>query len=484
MEDGIVYDPSPTAIRFHNDDNFVRGIRGPVGSGKSSMCVAEFLSRAMQQRPNRRNRRKVRGLIVRNTFGELKSTTIKTCEQWWGHLGRFIYDSPIRFECERTLPDGTILEFEVYFLPLDRPDQVKKLKSLEVTFAWINEASEVPFAALELIRGRVGRYPAAVDGGPTWAGIIMDTNPPPVRSWWHDLFEVKKSPGHRQFTQPGGLIKVQHEDGTVEYLPNPLAENIAYLPGGYQYYFNQIAGAEDHYINTMVLGNYGANFDGKPVYPQFRDAEHCAPEPIQIPPAGQFVVGMDFGLNPAAIFTTMSPTGMVGVVDELCSKDITFDEFLDDMFMPRIATAYRHAAILVVGDPSGANRNALSTMTVFDKLRERGISCTPAITNDFMMRRDAVAHYLVRRGMFLLSPSCTMLHEGFLGGYRYAPLKGSAGAFKATPEKDAFSHPHDGLQYAALHYYRGLIRPRRPHTVVQTINHLAPPAPRRRPAFA
>jgi hypothetical protein len=48
------------------------------------------------------------------------------------------------------LGDGTGLELEVLFLALDRPDDVKKLKSLELTGAWLNEASELEQAVLDM----------------------------------------------------------------------------------------------------------------------------------------------------------------------------------------------------------------------------------------------------------------------------------------------------------------------------------------------
>ena len=71
--------------------------------------------------------------------------------------------------------------FEVLFRALDRPADVKKLLSLELTGAWVNEAREVPKAIIDGLQGRVGRYPSMREGGCTWSGLMMDTNPPPDR---------------------------------------------------------------------------------------------------------------------------------------------------------------------------------------------------------------------------------------------------------------------------------------------------------------
>lgn len=486
----LVYNPSPTGIRFHNDDSRVRAVMGPVGSGKSSMCITELLRRAMLQAPDEQNRRRSKALVVRNTFGELKSTTIKSCEVWWAGLGKFIYDSPIRFICERSLPDGTVLDFEAIFLPLDRPDQVGKLRSLEVTFAWINEAVLVPASALQVINGRIGRYPkverdpvtGAKTYGPTWRGIILDTNPCSEKHWFHDLFVKRKGVdeyekiaekyakeidedvqpvGFAFYEQPGGLRKVEDYEGNVSYEPDPDAENIENLDGGFGYYLNQLAGAEEDYISTMLCGQFGTTFSGKPVYPSFKAAEHVVDERL-VPVRGlPIVVGMDFGLNPAAVFTQMDHLGSLLVFDELCAFDILVDEFLDDMLLPRIAARYAGFQLRVVGDPSGRNRSSLSMKTVYDKLSDKGLASSPAVTNDFLMRRDAVATYLNRRGGMRIAKSCEYIVDGFKGGYHYAAYKGSATSFKKEPEKNDYSHVHDGLQYAGLYYQRGLTQPGR-----------------------
>jgi hypothetical protein len=41
------------------------------------------------------------------------------------------------------LPDGTQVESEWIFIPLDTPDDVRKALSLETTFLWGNESREL-----------------------------------------------------------------------------------------------------------------------------------------------------------------------------------------------------------------------------------------------------------------------------------------------------------------------------------------------------
>ena len=156
----IVYKPSGDVSRkFMKSEAFVRGIRGPVGSGKSAACCVELFRRASQQAVNPiTQKRQTRWAIIRNTFPELRTTTVKTWLDWFPEnvFGKFNWQPPythmIRF---------ADMEMEVLFLALDRPDDVKKLLSLELTGAFINEARECNKSIIDAVTMRVGRYPAS-----------------------------------------------------------------------------------------------------------------------------------------------------------------------------------------------------------------------------------------------------------------------------------------------------------------------------------
>ena len=84
------FSTSPTIAKFFKSKGFVRGIMGPVGSGKSYACCAEIWRRAIQQKPSPRDGIKyTRFAIVRNTNPMLRTTTLKTWlelmpEHVWG----------------------------------------------------------------------------------------------------------------------------------------------------------------------------------------------------------------------------------------------------------------------------------------------------------------------------------------------------------------------------------------------------------------
>ena len=62
------YSPAgPVIARFHQSRAYVRGIRGPVGSGKTTACCIELLRRAQEQEPGPDGIRRTRWAIIRNT---------------------------------------------------------------------------------------------------------------------------------------------------------------------------------------------------------------------------------------------------------------------------------------------------------------------------------------------------------------------------------------------------------------------------------
>jgi hypothetical protein len=167
--------PGPVARAFMLSDAFVRGLRGPVGSAKSSTCVMEAQRRMLGQRPNDRGWRMTRGAIIRNTNPMLATTTIKTYEDWlkpefYGDIK--MAPPPYEHEIDLELPDRTRMVAEVFFLSLDRPEDMRKLLSLELTWAWINEARELPKTIVDGVTQRLRRYPAVKDGGASWSGLF------------------------------------------------------------------------------------------------------------------------------------------------------------------------------------------------------------------------------------------------------------------------------------------------------------------------
>lgn len=449
----IDYIAAPTASAFHRSTAFVRGLRGPIGTGKSVSCCMEIVRRAAEQEPFD-GVRKSRWAAIRNSYPELKSTTIKTWEDWVPDAW-IRWDAPITSQISTLLPDGTRVECEIMFISLDRPADVKKLKSLDLTGVWINECSELPKAILDMATGRVGRYPSKAQGGATWSGIIMDTNSPDDDHWYYKLAEVSRPEGYEFFSQPGALLK--HGD---DYVPNPEAENVNNHILGYEYWLRQIPGKDAQWIKVFVLGEYGSVHDGKPVYGEYNDTLHV--RSINPIPYTQLRIGMDFGLTPAAVITQTDARGRLLVLDELCGEDMGIDVFLTDILIPQLMSVYpefwkrKDDLIICIGDPAGQQGSQHSKeKTCFAEVRAAGLKIKAAKSNAWLPRRGAVAWFLNKlsggQPMFVLDPCCAVLRKGFNGGYKYRRIQVvGEERFTEEPMKNSYSHPHDALQYVAM----------------------------------
>lgn len=427
--------PGPQSRAFMRSDAFVRGIRGPFGSGKSTACCFEIMRRARVQPQGNDGVRRSRWAIIRNTYPELRTTTIKTWHQWFPPtLGNWKAEGPPTHHIVARLEDNTEMDLEVLFLALDRPDDIAKLLSMELTGAWLNEAREFPKAVVDGVTGRVGRYPSAMMGGRGWSGILMDTNPPDSDHWWYKLAETARPDGWEFFAQGDGL--------------GPDAENRENLPDGY--YERMQAGKDEDWVNVYIRGNYGFVREGKPVWPDYRDGIHC--KEFDLVPGLPIFVGIDFGLTPAAAFLQRTVNGQIRVFDELVATDLGITAFAP-LLKQKLDGPWRNFPIgAIKGDPAGDNRSQTDESTCFQVLNAAGIMASPASTNDVAIRLDSVSQSLRRlidgEPGFLLHPRCTTLRKALGGAYCYRRLSVSGEErFKDVPDKNSYSHVSDGLQY-------------------------------------
>lgn len=448
----VTYRASPTGARFHACDDFVRGVMGPVGSGKSVMGVMEMLSRAARMPRQSDGIRRARFGAIRNTYPELKSTTIKTFQDWFPpQVCTIKWDVPITAHVR--IND---IEFEVIFLALDRPDDVKKLKSFEFTGLWLNEASELPKAVLDMATGRVGRYPSPkdVDYQPYWSGVWMDTNPPDTDHWYYKLAEEDRPQGWSFFRQPSALIK----RGAGIYIPNPAAENVEHHTEGFNYWLRMIGGKTAEWVQVFVMGHYGTVMDGKPVWPEYRDDRHCPEQEMVVQRGLPLFIGFDWGRTPACIIGQFTPRGQLRILEEIVidarTEDCGLRRFFREKVKPHLALNYAGMSIVSTGDPAGVSKDA-NDQDSFVIAGEEGIPTEPAVTNDLTPRIDAVAKFMLAdidgQPGFLINRKCTILRKGLLGGYRYKRVQVTGESrYIDTPDKNAFSHPADALQYLAL----------------------------------
>lgn len=451
----ITYKVSPTFAKVHRDSSEWLFVMGPVGSGKSTGCIWQLFFNAMKQRPDADGVRHSRYCVVRATYPQLRSSTIKSFISWFKDKINIVYTTPITGTIRLPLDDGTKLDMEILFIAIEDEAACEKLRSFEFTGAWINEAHEVPKYLLTMLAERTKRYPAIKDGGPVQPQVLLDYNAVSTEHWLYQLAEVDKPLGWAFYKQPPAMKKLPGGGGSggSGYALNPEAENLENLPAGY--YENIVNTATPEEINTDVLNNYGERKAGKRVYKDYDDDEHLSPEPLKPLQGLPVIIGIDQGLTPAAAFTQMCPDGTVLCFDEITTEDCSLREFAEERLWPLIHSKYAWIKdnFQCVIDPAAAQRSMNDAKAGLEILREAGLPIRLAKSNAATERREAVIHFLRLKNRFKLSPACHVLRKGFLSDYKYEERRSVDGrAFKETPAKNKYSHVQDALQYAMMEY--------------------------------
>jgi len=305
------YTPGPTGQKFLDSRAFLKGIMGPVGGGKSTVCLMDLVQRSVQQEPFD-NVRRTKHVILRNTIAQLKATVKPMMDTWLvtmtkGTMGSWRLSDNV-FEAKFRLPDYTIVHAEFVLMAADTPDDVRRLLSLECSSAWVEEAREVDPEVFAGLQGRVNRFPARIAGGVTYPGVIFSTNPPPKGGFWHNLIS-KPDKGIEIFLQPAALL----DDGSL----NPDAENLNNLAP--DYYENLIAGKTEDWINVYLKNEFGAGDMGRALYKgTFKKSFHVATKPLQavMQSINPLVIGMDNGLTAAAAIGQQDARGRVNILGE------------------------------------------------------------------------------------------------------------------------------------------------------------------------
>lgn len=451
----INYTPVPSVTPYLLSDKFQSFIIGPVGSTKTTASLMKIPLEAKKMAPCTDGIRRSRCAVVRNTRQMLLDSTIKDFLNLFpeGQAGDYL-----RTELKFVLRFDDV-ECEVLFRGLDDANDVRRLLSLQLSFAMVDEVREINPDVYDALTGRVGRYPNGmmVPHRPEWGlddkgnpvqGCVDDvgnsmkrvwgaTNPPDLDSHWEQYFSSADPQSIHVTIQPSGRSA---EADWVQHLPS-------------HYYEDLLVGKSDDWIGVYIDGHWGKSLSGTPVYQRtFVEGFHVAKEslkPIQNPNY-PIIIGLDFGRTPAAVFKQRDPRGRVLTLSEVYATNMGIETFIQTELNPHIANRFQgQFSFIVAPDPAGFAKTQLNEMSLVDALKDAGFKCVRPPTNDPERRIQAVERLLNQqiegKAMYLIDPSCTKLIHGFRSGYRYKVKKN--GDVEDTPDKNDHSHLHDANQY-------------------------------------
>jgi hypothetical protein len=198
---------------------------------------------------------------------------------------------------------------------------------------------------------------------------------------------------------------------------------------------------------------------GLPVYADlFQRSWHVANEQLRASRDLPLIRGWDIGpthVFPACVIAQLDPLNRLDVLYEIVTWDgrgdpqsCPVDVFADDVILV-CNRDYPDAEWIDYADPAGWTPSMTDNKSAVMILQAKGIHPRRGPVT-FSIRKMAVNDRLSKashgRASMLISPNCRMLIEGFDGAYKYEEI-GQTGRFKASVEKNAWSHPIDALQY-------------------------------------
>jgi hypothetical protein len=418
---------------------------GPVGTGKTSAAAFKLIMlNSKWIKPDKNGKRRSRFAVIRNTYGMLKDSTIRTYLRDWFPPGEFggsyhQTDKNVNYR----IADR---EIEICFRALDDENDYKNLLSTEYSGGHIDEAKEIPQLIMSGLMSRF-RYPAKKDydgEDPFTASkqVLLTTNYPNRDHWIHRDFVAAPKVGYRIFEQTQ-------------------AENIKNLPDNY--YENQMIDFADRpdMLRTMVLGQWGMTYKGKLVYPEWNNwPTKTFVSAVSLPRdmSKIFHRGWDnTGLHPACVISQLNANLQWCILQEFWHEDIGITEFTEWVHL-WCKDNLPGATFRDIVDPASKNRgndptkgSAMDWMIKFFNSVGEPFNWELGIQTQ-TTRREAVASRIGMgkngKPLMLIDPACTMLIDGFDGGYHRKEI-GNSGIYQATPFKDKYADLHDGAAYVA-----------------------------------
>lgn len=472
----IEYNAPPTCASFMQSNSFGRLIAGPVGSGKTTSCLFEIFRRSAEQAPGEDGYRYTRWAILRQTLKQLKDTVLKDITSWLSGIAHYkVSDNTIYIEV------GDIRS-EWLLIPLDDPEDQRRLLSMQLTGAWLSEAIEMDVDLVSAVAGRCGRYPSGKLGVPSWFGIIADTNMPSEGSDWHAMMTAPHA-DWQIFIQPGGLApdaeNLEWLTQTPETMKLPVNDSRRRAQG--RLYYERLSRNNNvDWVIRYVNAKYGEDPSGTAVFREsFKQNFHLTTG--LVPVIGHpLIIGQDFGRDPWSIISQLDHKGRLLVLKEVEAEDISLELHVQRNLRPALIKDYLSWTNAVVGDPAGVAKDSLYEETSFDLLKRMGFMAFPAPTNDLDPRLRAIDAFLLSQrdggaAILIDKEKCPTVAAALGGKYRYGKTR--LGQRKPTPEKNRWSHPMDALQYAALAAHGGMVTSMIARRVrINTAKHTPPPS--------
>ena len=417
---------------------------GAFGSGKTLIGCLKCVEKSLLY-PG------TRGLIMRETYDQIKSTTLETLWVIFRHLG---------------WRDGKdynhhISEKTVYIFTGDPPSRIHyrpaknetgniqevidDLQSLEVDYALFDEAVGINEEIFMAVGGRVGRWgKIPVE----WERQLMSVgNPPDEEHYLYKRFVLGRDGKDNDITNREDyyLVKASTMDNRASHSAD---------------YIRQLEAYPDDWKRTFFYGEFGyISPQGYPVYPKFDSDFYVSKKTLNPYGNRPFIRGWDIsndGIHKACVIAQRDPRGILMILSEIVSDDPGISSFgklvlkETQNIMQTHSLNPRKLRVLDYADPAAFHLSQTDNKNASDILLQLGIAVQSG-ESAFSVRKESVHNAMKEiidgSPSMIIDPSCLKLIKGFQGGYRYKVADANEAKSSSRPIKNIYSHIHDALQY-------------------------------------
>src|ERR1044072_6928333 len=399
----INFVPPPTGVSFMLSNSFYRMILGPLGSGKTTTVLFELLRRACEQSPGLDGVRHTRFALLRQTLQQLKNTVLKDIIQWFGPLMEWrVSESTVWFKF------GDVVS-EWILLPLETPEDQKRILSMNITGAFVSGAIATP------------------------------------------------PPGLQVFIQPSGLAPNAENLNWLLQTPARLALPIDHpdrLAKGREYYDRLSTSTNPAWVKRYVMAEFGPDPSGAAVYHGMFFMDFHTRDDLLVIPGAPLLIGLDLGRDPWAVLGQIDHMGRLLVHEEIEADNIGLK-----LQLPRVRQVvstnpkYVTSPVVIIFDPAGMAKGNFDAYNSMEVIKAAGFMCMPAPSNRLAPRLNAVERFLTEsRGgtaaTLINKSKCTVVVTGLNGSY---PFKfNQIRAAQPAPEKNRWSHVCDAHPYLCM----------------------------------
>lgn len=190
-------------------------------SGKTFLIIRNIVARALKAPASRH-------LVTRSRFNHLKASIMmdtfpKVMRVCYPQLTRGKDWDINMSDGYAWLPQGS----QVWFLGLDDKERMEKILGLEFATIYVNEASQVAWAGVQILLTRLAQRCTQIVNGmemPLKLRFLFDCNPPSKMHWTFKVFKQKLDPDTKE--------PLSHPDNYQSFQMNPI-DNAANLSAEY-----------------------------------------------------------------------------------------------------------------------------------------------------------------------------------------------------------------------------------------------------------